>query len=80
MNFEERIRRVIAEQFCVELQTVTPDKRMAEDLGSDSLDQLEIVMNIEDEFSIQIDENGIKEALTVQQVIDLVMKAVTAQH
>ena len=68
----DSIRSIIAEQFGVDPTEVTPETRMAEDLGSDSLDCVELTMSLEDEFEIFIEDDKADAAKTFAQIIDLV--------
>lgn len=69
---ERRVRKVVAEQLGVPLSDVEPQKRLVADLGADSLDRVELVMALEEEFARDIpDEEGDK-IETVQQAIDYI--------
>lgn len=68
---EETIRKIIAEHLGVEVTEVTDEKVIADDLGADSLDAVELVMALEEEFEVEIPEDdclGLA-AMTVGQVI-----------
>lgn len=69
MNTFERIRKIICETEDLQPEDVTLDKRIDVDLGVDSLDKIECIMQIEDEFDIEIED---EEALKVDTVEDLV--------
>lgn len=61
MNTEERVRQMVADQLHVDLAKVQKTAAFIEDLGADSLDIVELVMTMEEEFDIQIpDEDGEK--------------------
>ena len=68
----ERIRLTISDQFGVDSDEVTPSTRLAEDLGSDSLDCVELTMSLEDDFEIHIDDDEADAAKTVEQLVDLI--------
>lgn len=69
----ERVIQILTEQLGLEAGTVTPEKRLQEDLGCDSLDDVELVMAIEDEFGISIPDEDIEGRMTtVQNVLDYV--------
>lgn len=68
----DRVIRVIAEQFGLNEIDVTPEKHIVNDLGADSLDTIEIVMEIEDEFSIEIPDASAESCKSVADVISLV--------
>lgn len=69
-----RIVRAIAEQLGIDENIVTPEKSLTKDLGMDSLDDIELVMTIEDEFDIEIADEEAEACETVQHVFDLVAK------
>jgi acyl carrier protein len=75
---QQRITQLIAEQFGLEMAQVTPDKALVADLGADSLDMIEVVMVLEDEFDLpQTDDERIEKIVTVADAFALVadMKA-----
>lgn len=69
MSIEEKIRQIIAEQLDVNLSEVTDDKKFIEDLDADSLDTVEIIIAIEDEFNIEIDDDNAEQIITVGDAI-----------
>lgn len=71
-NIETRVREIIAAQFCIEPGDVDLSADMGEKYEMDSLDQVELVMTAEDEFEIEIADDDMLAARTVQQLIDLV--------
>lgn len=75
---EERVKRVIAEQFGVIDEFVAGEKNIISDLGADSLDQIELVMAMEDEFEIVIEDEDAEQIETVQQAIDYISRRVAA--
>lgn len=74
----DRVKRVIAEQLGVTASEVKPEHRLDDDLGADSLDQVELVMALEDEFDIEIPDLDGEKINTVQQAIDYVTGKVPA--
>ena len=73
----ERIRRVVAEQLGVDESEVVPTASFVDDLGADSLDLVELVMSLEEEFStpdnkIEIPDEDAEKIVTVQKAIDYV--------
>ena len=68
MLFEE-VRKLIAEQMHLDVETITEDKRIVEDLGADSLDTVEMLMTLEDNFGIAIPD---EEAVNLKTVGDIV--------
>jgi len=72
----QRIVRVIAEQLGIDENIVTPEKSITADFGADSLDDIELVMAIEDEFLIEISDHEAERCVTVQHIFDLVASKV----
>ncbi len=66
----EKMKEIIAEQLSVDAETVTAASSFKEDLGADSLDLFELVMALEDEYSVEIPAEDLQELLTVGQVMD----------
>ncbi len=71
-EIETRVKKVLAEQLAVDEVQVVPDARFAEDLNADSLDLVEAVLALEEEWSIEIPEDEMESVKTVGQAIDLV--------
>ncbi len=71
-TIEERVKKIIAEHLGVNEADVTNDSSFIDDLGADSLDQVELVMALEEEFSTEIPDDEAEKITTVQQAIDYV--------
>ncbi len=71
----ERLISAIAEVLDLDKSTITADSRFADDLGADSLDILEIIMGIEDEFGIQVPTDEAESIVTVGDAFDKIKKA-----
>lgn len=67
-NFE-RVRKIIAEQLGIRVNEVQPNSRFIEDLGADSLDIVELIMAVEEEFNIEITDNSAEQMKTVSDAV-----------
>ena len=74
MEFE-RLASAIAEVLDIEQDTITPETKFVEDLGADSLDILEIIMGIEEEFGIKIPTESTENVATVGDAFEAIKKA-----
>jgi len=72
MAVEERVKKIIAEQLGVEEDDVVPEAKFVEDLGADSLDTVELVMALEEEFEIEIPDEDAEKIQTVSAAIDFI--------
>ena len=70
MSIEERVKKIIVEQLGVKEEDVKPEASFVEDLGADSLDTVELVMALEEEFDIEIPDEEAEKITTVQSAID----------
>ncbi|MCC2624631.1 MAG: acyl carrier protein [Burkholderiales bacterium] len=71
-NLEARVKKVIAEKLGVEESTIKNEASFVDDLGADSLDTVELVMALEEEFNCQIPDEDAEKITTVQQAVDYV--------
>ncbi|MGN1392632.1 MAG: acyl carrier protein [Succinivibrionaceae bacterium] len=71
-NIEERVKKVIVEQLGVEESQVVSEAAFIEDLGADSLDTVELVMALEEEFGTEIPDEDAEKINTVQDAIDYI--------
>jgi acyl carrier protein len=67
---QERLRKLIAEQLRVDEEEVVPEASFIEDLNADSLDLVELIMTLEEEFNIKISDEDAENIRTVQDAID----------
>jgi acyl carrier protein len=75
-DIEERLRKIIAEQLMVDEDEITPDASFVDTLGADSLDTVEMIMEIEDEFGIEIPDEDAEKLTTVGEAIEYVKRKV----
>ncbi|EKE01247.1 MAG: acyl carrier protein [uncultured bacterium] len=71
-TIEERVKKIIAEQLGVNENEITNESSFVDDLGADSLDTVELVMALEEEFSTEIPDEDAEKITTVQQAIDYI--------
>ena len=74
-DIEEKIRKIVCEQLDVPEEDVVTAAAFVDDLGADSLDQVELIMAIEEEFDLSIPDEDAENIATVQNAIDYVKKA-----
>jgi acyl carrier protein len=72
MTTLERVRKVLMEQLEVSEDEVTPVASIVDDLGADSLDVVEIVMGLEEEFDIEVSDQDAEKLPTVQDIVNYV--------
>jgi acyl carrier protein len=71
-NIEQRVRKIVAEQLGVSEADIKNESAFVDDLGADSLDTVELVMALEDEFETEIPDEDAEKITTVQHAIDYV--------
>ena len=72
----DKIKKIICEQLDVPEEDVVPEASFVDDLGADSLDQVELIMAMEEEFDVSIPDEDAENIGTVQDAIDYVKKAI----
>jgi acyl carrier protein len=77
-TIEERVKKIVVEQLGVKEDEVTPNASFVDDLGADSLDTVELVMALEEEFECEIPDEEAEKITTVQQAVDYVKAHVKA--
>ncbi len=75
---EERVKKIVVEQLGVNENEVTPSSSFVDDLGADSLDTVELVMALEEEFGCEIPDEQAEKISTVQQAIDYINSQLNA--
>ncbi len=71
-SVEERVKKIVVEQLGVNDGEVKPEASFVDDLGADSLDTVELVMALEEEFDCEIPDDQAEKITTVQQAIDYI--------
>ena len=72
MAVEERVKEIIVEQLGVEASSVTEQAKFVDDLGADSLDTVELVMALEEEFSLEIPDEDAEKITSVNDAIEYI--------
>jgi len=76
---DERIRKLIMDQACARPEEITDTANLEEDLGMDQLDTIELIMEIEEEYALEIPEDDAKELTTVGSIIKYVKDKTSAR-
>ena len=72
-NLEQRVKKVVAEQLNINEADIKNESAFIDDLGADSLDTVELVMALEDEFGVEISDDQQEKLRTVQNAIDFIV-------
>ena len=65
----EKLQKIISEQLEIDEDDITPDSDIVDDLGADSLDIVDLVMSIEDEFQVEVPDEAVEEIRTVDDAV-----------
>lgn len=71
----ERVKKIVIEHLGVDASKVVPEANFIDDLGADSLDNVELVMAFEEEFEIEIPDDAAEKILTVQDAVSFIEKS-----
>ena len=71
-SVQDRVIDIVASQFCVSKEQTTPETSFINDLGADSLDTVELVMELEEEFEINIPDDAAEKIQTVGQAVEFI--------
>jgi acyl carrier protein len=71
----EKIRAILAEQLDIAADEITMESNIAEDLGADSLDVVDLIMSIEDEFDLEVPDTEVENIKTVGDVVNCIESA-----
>ena len=72
MSVEDKVKKIISEKLGVDLEEVVPEASFVDDLGADSLDLVELIMSMEEEFDTDISDEDAEKILTVKDAIAFV--------
>jgi acyl carrier protein len=72
MSVEEKVKKIISEKLSVDIAEVVPEASFVDDLGADSLDLVELIMAMEEEFDTDISDEDAEQITTVKDVIDYI--------
>ena len=70
MSIEDKVKKIIAEKLSVDLDEVVPEASFVDDLGADSLDLVELIMSMEEEFDVEISDEDAEKMTTVGDAIE----------
>jgi acyl carrier protein len=73
-SIDERVKKIIVDQLGVEEELVTPEASFVDDLGADSLDTVELVMALEEEFGVEIPDEDAEKITRVKEAVDYIGK------
>jgi acyl carrier protein len=74
MSVAEKVKEIIVDQLGVDAEEVKPDAKFVDDLGADSLDLTELIMAMEEEFSVEISDEDAQQILQVKDAISFIEK------
>jgi acyl carrier protein len=72
MSVEDKVKKIIAEKLSVDLEEVVPEASFVDDLGADSLDLVELIMSMEEEFDIDISDEDAEKLVCVKDAIEYI--------
>ena len=70
----EQVCKMLAEQLGIDASAIKPESEVVKDLGADSLDVVELLMTLEDEYNITLPEEDVEGIKTVQDIVDMMNK------
>ncbi len=70
----EQVCKMLAEQLGIDASVIKPESEVVKDLGADSLDVVELLMTLEDEYNITLPEEDVESIKTVQDIVDMMNK------
>ena len=70
----EKVSKMLADQLGIDASSIKPEQEVVKDLGADSLDVVELMMALEDEYGITLPESDVENVKTVQDIVDMMEK------
>ena len=74
MSIENKIKKIIADKLAINEEEVLPEASFADDLGADSLDLVELIMSIEEEFDVEISDDDAEKIATYKDALEYIKK------
>ncbi len=74
MSVENKVKEIIAEKLSISIDEVVPEATLVDDLGADSLDLVELIMSMEDEFGVEISDDDAAQLIKVKDSIEYIEK------
>lgn len=68
----DKVKEIISEQLAIDASTITENSKVIADLGADSLDIVELIMALEDEFGVSVDEDKVQDLVTIGDIVRLI--------
>lgn len=72
MSVEDKVKKIIAEKLSVDIAEVVPEASFVDDLGADSLDLVELIMSMEEEFDVDISDEDAEKLVSVKDAFDYI--------
>jgi len=72
MSVEDKVQKIIAEKLGISVSDIAPEASFVDDLGADSLDLVELIMSMEEEFDIEISDDDAEKIVLVKDAIDYI--------
>ena len=76
----EQVCKMLAEQLGIDAGTIRPESDVVKDLGADSLDVVELLMTLEDEYNITLPDEEVEKLKTVQDIVEMMEKLQQGKH
>ena len=68
----EKVKKILSSHFSIDETSITPETNIAEDLGADSLDVIDLLMSVEEEFKIEVPDEDAEKVKTVSQMVEYI--------